>query len=109
MSLSGLIFDVTGIGNAIVDVLCFTDEASLAQQRARQRQHDAGRRGARRSALQANGPGHRMFRRLGGQYAGRHGVARLQDGVHRQGEKRSARFNFHPRPACRRRAFFYRL
>ena len=31
MSLSGLIFDVAGIGNAIVDVLCFTDDASIAK------------------------------------------------------------------------------
>jgi len=31
MPLSGLIFDVAGIGNAIVDVLCFADEATIVK------------------------------------------------------------------------------
>ncbi len=38
-----MLFDVAGIGNAIVDVLSFTDEGFLDRAGAGQRQHDAGR------------------------------------------------------------------
>ena len=74
--MSGGLVDVTGIGNAIVDVLAHADERVPRRARARQGHDGADRRARARRALCRDGPGGRGLGRLGGQHDGRHRFAR---------------------------------
>ena len=92
-------YQVVGIGNALVDVICPRRGRLPRRERRREGHHAADRHRPRGRALRPHGAGARDLRRLGGQHHRRARRARRPHRLRRQGQGRPARRDLRPRPA----------
>ena len=102
--VTGIRYDVVGIGNALVDVIAHADDAFIDRARPREGVDDAGRHRPGVGDLPGAGRGDRDERRLGGQHDVRRRLVRGHGGIHRQGQRRRARQGVRSRLSRRRRA-----